>query len=68
MQDVIVSNSEDKTIKVWDLSRKTCLETFKRDNDRYWVLAVHPELHYVAAGSDSGNIGLIEAAHRFWQE
>lgn len=53
-QDVIISNSEDKTIKVWDLNRRICLDTYKRDTDRYWILAVHPDLHYVAAGSDSG--------------
>ena len=33
-QDVIISNSEDKTIKVWDLNRRVCLDTFRRDNDR----------------------------------
>jgi coatomer protein complex subunit alpha (xenin) len=54
--DVVVSNSEDKTIKVWDLNRRICIDTFRRDNDRFWILAVHPELHYIAAGSDSGLI------------
>ena len=31
-----------------------CLDTFKKENDRFWILAVHPELHIVGAGSDSG--------------
>lgn len=52
--DVIVSDSEDRSIKVWDLNKRVCIDTFKKDTDRYWVLALHPELNYLAAGSDSG--------------
>lgn len=53
-QDVIVSVAEDKTIRVWDLSKRTSLSTFRRENDRFWCLAVHPEMNLFVAGHDSG--------------
>ncbi len=28
-QDLIISNSEDKSIRVWDMSKRTCLHTFR---------------------------------------
>lgn len=49
-----MSNSEDKTIRVWDLNKRTCIDSFKIDTDRYWMLALHPQLNFVAAGHDSG--------------
>lgn len=52
--DVILSNSEDKTIRVWDSNKRTLISTFKRDTDRYWILAAHPENNVFAAGHDSG--------------
>ncbi|KAI3962510.1 hypothetical protein MKW92_032008 [Papaver armeniacum] len=44
-QDIIVSNSEDKSIR-----------TFRREHDRFWILALHPEMNLMAAGHDSGMI------------
>jgi coatomer protein complex subunit alpha (xenin) len=44
-EDIIVSNSEDKSI-----------QTFRREHDRFWVLAAHPEMNLLAAGHDSGMI------------
>ena len=55
-QDVIVSNSEDKSIRVWDMSKRTGVQTFRRENDRFWILAIHPEVNLLAAGHDSGMI------------
>lgn len=52
--DVIVSNSEDKSIRIWDMTRRTTIYTYKKEEDRFWVLAAHPCLNFVAAGSDSG--------------
>ncbi|WZZ18570.1 hypothetical protein YC2023_111659 [Brassica napus] len=54
--DVIVSNSEDKTIRVWDATKRTEIKTFRRENDRFWILAAHPETNLLAAGHDSGLI------------
>lgn len=55
---LILSNSEDKTIRVWDMSRRISLKIFRRDSDkdRFWTLAAHPEEDLFAAGHDSGLI------------
>ena len=55
-QELILSNSEDKSIRVWDMAKRICLHTFRREHDRYWVLAAHPTLNLFAAGYDSGMI------------
>eukprot|EP00177_Eucheuma_denticulatum_P001118 GFKZ01002026.1.p1 GENE.GFKZ01002026.1~~GFKZ01002026.1.p1 ORF type:complete len:1266 (+),score=207.52 GFKZ01002026.1:11-3808(+) len=53
-KELIITDSEDKTIRVWDLNRKVCLNTFRRDTDRFWILAAHPSINLIAAGHDSG--------------
>lgn len=53
-QDLILSVGEDKTIRVWDLNKRTSVQSFKRDNDRFWVIAAHPEINLFAAGHDNG--------------
>lgn len=53
-QDLILSAGEDKTIRVWDLNKRTAVNTFKRENDRFWVIAAHPEINLFAAGHDNG--------------
>jgi len=55
-QELILSNSEDKSIKVWDLNKRLCLHTFRRENDRFWILAAHPSQNLFAAGHDSGMV------------
>ena len=45
---------EDKTIRVWDLNKRTSVQSFKRDLDRFWVIAAHPEINLFAAGHDTG--------------
>ncbi|WZZ82982.1 hypothetical protein YC2023_103554 [Brassica napus] len=54
--DLIVSNSEDKSIRVWDATKRTEIKTFRRENDRFWILAAHPETNLLAAGHDGGLI------------
>lgn len=55
-QDLIVSNSEDKSIRVWDMSKRTAVQTFRREHDRFWILAAHPDINLLAAGHDGGMI------------
>nr|KYP60664.1 Coatomer subunit alpha-2 [Cajanus cajan] len=55
-QDIIVSNSEDKSIRIWDATKRTGIQTFRREHDRFWILAAHPEMNLLAAGHDSGMI------------
>jgi coatomer protein complex subunit alpha (xenin) len=54
--ELIVSNSEDRTIRVWDISKRMGVQTFRRENDRFWILAAHPDQNLLAAGHDSGMI------------
>ena len=50
----MLSVGEDKTIRVWDLNKRTSVQSFKRENDRFWVIAAHPEINLFAAGHDNG--------------
>ena len=67
-QELILSNSEDKSIRVWDMTKRTCLHTFRRENDRFWVIAGHPTLNLFAAGHDAGmvifKVGLVDTISR----
>mmetsp|Transcript_16618 Transcript_16618/g.40923 ORF Transcript_16618/g.40923 Transcript_16618/m.40923 type:complete len:1252 (-) Transcript_16618:346-4101(-) len=53
-KDLIISNSEDKSIRVWDMNKESAPQVLRRENDRYWILAVHPTLNLIGAGHDSG--------------
>jgi coatomer protein complex subunit alpha (xenin) len=37
--ELIISNSEDRSIRVWDISKRLGVQTFRRENDRFWILA-----------------------------
>eukprot|EP01138_Halocafeteria_seosinensis_P013421 gb/GECG01013707.1/.p1 GENE.gb/GECG01013707.1/~~gb/GECG01013707.1/.p1 ORF type:complete len:1232 (+),score=158.46 gb/GECG01013707.1/:1-3696(+) len=52
--DLIISDSEDKSIRVWDSAKRIPLHNFRRENDRFWILAAHPHQNLLAAGHDSG--------------
>ena len=52
--EVLISNSEDKTLRLWDLNRRVQIHQTRRDTDRYWILAAHPNLNYFASGYDNG--------------
>jgi coatomer protein complex subunit alpha (xenin) len=52
--DLVLSASEDKTLRIWDYNTKAIIDVVKRDCDRFWVIACHPNLNYYAAGHDSG--------------
>lgn len=53
-KDYIISNSEDRTIRVFEKRRSDQVMIFRRDTDRYWVLATLPQQNLIAAGHDSG--------------
>ncbi|KAJ1919803.1 hypothetical protein H4219_001712 [Mycoemilia scoparia] len=55
-RDFIISDSEDKSIRVWDANKRTLIQTFRREQDRFWCLASHPEINLFAAGHDGGLI------------
>jgi coatomer protein complex subunit alpha (xenin) len=52
--DILISNSEDFTTMVWDLGSRSAIETYKKEPERFWVVAVHPVKNYMATGHDSG--------------
>jgi len=65
--DFILSDAEDRTLRIWDASSASgsssssrgngkCLISIKKDNDRFWCLAAHPEMNIFAAGHDNGLI------------
>ncbi|KAF8277023.1 putative coatomer alpha subunit [Trypanosoma cruzi] len=54
MKDFLISDSEDRTIRVWDVKSRNPVMVFRRDTDRYWILATLPEKNLIAAGHDSG--------------
>lgn len=64
-QELILSNSEDKSIRVWDMSKRTGVQTFRRDHDRFWVLGAHPNLNLFAAGM---SLAIISQASGFGVE
>ncbi|KAH0871825.1 hypothetical protein HID58_078847 [Brassica napus] len=48
--DIIVSASNDKTLRVWDTKSRAQLHTFHSNNgDRFWSLAAHPHKSLLAA-------------------
>ena len=51
-------NSEDKSIRVWDATKRTCLQTFRREHDRFWILGCQSKINLLAAGHDSDMIVL----------
>ncbi|CAN0044342.1 unnamed protein product [Heterosigma akashiwo] len=52
--ELIVSDSEDRSVRVWDISKRMGVQTFRREHDRFWVLAAHPSANLLAAGHDAG--------------
>ena len=52
--DLILSNAEDRSIRIWDISKRVVAQTYRREHDRFWILAAHPNMNLFAAGHDSG--------------
>ena len=55
-RDLIISNSEDRSIRVWDVQKRVLIQTFRREHDRFWTLVSHPSRNLLAAGHDTGLI------------
>lgn len=53
-EQLIVSVGEDKTIRTWDLNTRTPVKQFRRESDRFWMIARHPNMKLFAACHDSG--------------
>lgn len=53
-QNLILSAGEDKTLRIWDLDKRVPVKQFKRENDRFWLIASHPNINLFGAAHDSG--------------
>ncbi|GAB67477.1 coatomer alpha subunit [Plasmodium cynomolgi strain B] len=54
--DLLLTNSEDRTIRIWDITKRACIHTFRRENDRFWILSFKPNSNLIASGHDSGMV------------
>ncbi len=43
---------------MWDMSKRVGVHTFRREHDRFWILAAHPEVNLLAAGHDRWATGV----------
>jgi len=50
----IISASEDRSLKIWDMDKRTAVVTKRKDVERFWTLAAHPHENLFAAGHDTG--------------
>ena len=41
---------------MWDISKRVGVQTFRREGDRFWILAAHRSQNLLAAGHDSSMI------------
>ena len=53
-QKFILSVGEDKTLRIWDLDKRIPVKQFKRENDRFWLIASHPNINLFGAAHDAG--------------
>ena len=51
---LFVTCSYDKQIKIWDLDKKTAVETINYHIDNIWVVKFSPNGKYIASGSENG--------------
>lgn len=50
----LISNSEDRTTRVWNIETKAEVNGRFRQTDRYWILSQSKNGNLIAAGHDSG--------------
>jgi WD40 repeat protein len=53
---LLVTGSLDTNVKVWDLRRKDCINTFKGHSKGIKKLAISPDGKWVCSGSENGEI------------
>ena len=37
----LFSNSEDKTVRIWNIETKQVVETYKKSKERHWILGLN---------------------------
>ena len=51
---MFVTCSYDKSIKIWDLEKKSAVESINYHLDNVWVVKYSPNGDYIASGSENG--------------
>ena len=54
----LVSGSEDKTLRVWEVGSGKCINTLQRPSDRIRAVAVSPDGQFLASGGDDSQVML----------
>jgi WD40 repeat protein len=56
----IVSGSDDRTVKVWELESGRLLRSLEGHADRVWAVAVSPDGRFIVSGSDDRTVKVWE--------
>lgn len=64
--DFVASGSCDTNVKVWDLRRKTCLQSFKGHAKGVCCLAFSPDGKWIASGSEDGEVKVLYSVTWCW--
>ena len=59
--EFFVSCGRDFLLKVWDIRKKTCIQTYAGHEDSINVLRVSPDGTWLASGSDDGTVRVSRA-------
>lgn len=57
---MFVTGSDDKSIKVWDLKSRQCVNTLNIHADTVWSLKFSPDGKYLISGSEEGRFAITE--------
>lgn len=53
---IIMTCSYDKSIKLWDLNSKSCIDTINYHQDNVWVSKFSHDSKIIASGSENGTL------------
>ena len=53
---LIISGSDDKTVKIWDYKQRTCIHTLEQHESCVSSVLFHPEMPHIFTGSEDGHI------------
>jgi katanin p80 WD40 repeat-containing subunit B1 len=54
--DFVATGSLDTNLKVWDLRRKDCIQTYKGHSKGVTHVGISPDGRWVASGSEAGEV------------
>jgi WD repeat-containing protein 61 len=51
-----LSSSSDSSVKLWDISQRTCVATVREHSDQVWGVALSPDGTKAASCGDDGKV------------